>query len=279
MFKLRSIAARLILVISLTVAAAADSGDILDHPSARLDAARARPATQLQYDSVIAARSTMKAAPRWRQRRGRRAAPVADAIAGADRGELAALLDGPMRRWRRKHPTDHLPDAAGSGRLPVFTLQGLGDDISARRNTVVEATKTAKPIVGVEPGREALHFWDDADRARRQDPRHVDIALPLARNSSIGPRNASVSTCRAFVRRQGIKKLSSTFGDTVVASRTAEERVRPATALHRDTASTTTPRRSMSGRSGTMPASRSPCRSHQGHHRIRGGGSKFSNAL
>src|SRR3979490_667067 len=32
----------------------------------------------------------------------------------------------------------------------------FGDDISARRKTVVESNTTGKPIVGVEPGRDSL---------------------------------------------------------------------------------------------------------------------------
>ena len=41
----------------------------------------------------------------------------------------------------------------------VHAPKVFGDDISARRSTVVEAIKTGKQIVGVEPGREALSIF------------------------------------------------------------------------------------------------------------------------
>ena len=49
----------------------------------------------------------------------------------------------------------------------VFTHPKVfGDDVSARRSTVVEANRTGKSIVGVEPGRDTLeHFRHDADHA------------------------------------------------------------------------------------------------------------------
>ena len=42
----------------------------------------------------------------------------------------------------------------------MFThRRSFGDDVSARRSTVVEAIKTGKSIVGVEPGRETLSIF------------------------------------------------------------------------------------------------------------------------
>jgi methyl-accepting chemotaxis protein len=166
MFKLRSISARLIMVISLTVAVACGVlGTFSIIQQRALTKLALEQQLKLQYDSVIAAidyegRATLAvsaviaALP-----------PVGDAIAKGDRGALAALLDGPMKALTAQGIpliTFQTPPAIVFYR--VHAPKVFGDDISSRRNTVVEATRTGKPIVGVEPGA-AGHFRPDTDRA------------------------------------------------------------------------------------------------------------------
>jgi len=160
MFKIRSIAFRLILAISLTVAVACG---ILGTFSILQQRALTRLALEqqlkLQYDSVTAAldyegrtalavSSVIAALP-----------PVGDAIAKGNRDELAALLGGqPGVDEGARHSAD-LVLAGSRGLLyRVHAPKVFGDDASARRSTVVEAIKTGKSIVGVEPGREASRF-------------------------------------------------------------------------------------------------------------------------
>ena len=115
---------------------------------------------KLQYDSVIAAidyegraalavSSVVAALP-----------PVADAIAREDRDGLAALLGDAMKALTAQGIpliTFEKPPAVVIYRLHAPKV--FGEDISARRSTVVEANKTGRQIVGVEPGREALSIF------------------------------------------------------------------------------------------------------------------------
>jgi len=160
MFKLRSISARLVLVISLTVAVACGVlGTFSVIQQRALTQLALEQQLKLQYDSVIAAidyegRATLAisaviaALP-----------PVGDAIAKGDREALGTLLDAPMKALMAQGIpliTFQTPPALSFYR--VHAPKVFGDDVSGRRHTVVEAIKTGKPIVGVEPGREQLGF-------------------------------------------------------------------------------------------------------------------------
>ena len=231
MFKLRSISARLILAISLTVAAACailGTFSILQQRSLMRLALEQQ--LKLQYDSVIAAvdyegRATLAVSAAVAAM-----PPVGDAIAKGDREGLDALLGGSMKALIAQGiplMTFQTPPALVFYRLHAPKV--FGDDISARRSTVVEAIKTGKPIVGVEPGRELLGIFG---------------MTPILRDGkSLATVDVGASFGKEFVdrakKRFGIdlavhsfdgkefKKLSSTFGDTVVATPDGvEERVR-----------------------------------------------------
>src|SRR6202035_4989557 len=97
MFQLRSIAARLILAISLTVAAACGilgTFSILQERS--LMRLALDPQLKLQYDSVIAAIDYEGRAALAVSAVVATLPPVAEAVARGDRDALAALLQGPM---------------------------------------------------------------------------------------------------------------------------------------------------------------------------------------
>ena len=102
----------------------------------------------------------------------------------------------------------------------VHAPKVFGDDISSRRSTVVEATKTGKQIVGVEPGREALSIFGMTPIMRDGK---------IVANTDVGAAFGKEFVDRAK-KRFGIdlavysfdgkefKKLSSTFGDGVVTT-------------------------------------------------------------
>src|ERR1700710_2467714 len=161
MFKLQSIAARLVLTISLTVAAACA---ILGTFSVLQQRALTRLALEqqlrLQYDSVIAAidyegraalagSSVLAALP-----------PVGEAIANGDRDALATLLGGAMKALTAQGiPLISFQTPPALTFYRVHAQKTFGDDVTGRRGTVVEALRDGKQIVGVEPGRESLGIF------------------------------------------------------------------------------------------------------------------------
>jgi methyl-accepting chemotaxis protein len=158
MFQLRSIAARLMLAISLTVAAACG---ILGTFSVIQERALTRLALdqqlKLQYDSVIAALDYEGRAALAVSTVIASLPPVADAVAKGDRDALLALLQAPLAALKPQGIpliSFHAPPATAFFRVHEPKL--FGEDISARRVTVVESNRTGKPIVGVEAGRDSL---------------------------------------------------------------------------------------------------------------------------
>src|SRR6516162_1516049 len=160
MFQLRSIAARLMLAISLTVAAACG---ILGTFSVMQERALMRLALdqqlKLQYDSIIAALD-------YEGRAGLAVSaviaslpPVADAVARGDREALLPLLQAPLEAIKPQGMpliSFHSPPAVAFYR--IHDPKVYGEDISARRKTVVESNATGKPV-GVEPGRNSLGVY------------------------------------------------------------------------------------------------------------------------
>jgi methyl-accepting chemotaxis protein len=161
MFQLRSIAARLILAISLTVAAACG---ILGTFSIIQERALMRLALdqqlKLQYDSVIAAIDYEGRAALAVSAVVANLPPVAEAVAKGDREALSGLLTAPMAALKLQGIpliSFHTPPAIAFFR--AHDPKTFGEDISARRTTVVESNKTGKPIVGVEAGRDSLSIF------------------------------------------------------------------------------------------------------------------------
>jgi methyl-accepting chemotaxis protein len=161
MFQLRSIAARLILAISLTVAAACG---ILGTFSILQERALMRLALdqqlKLQYDSVIATLDYEGRAGLAVSAVIANLPPVVDAVAKGDREVLEPLLRAPLEALKAQGIpliSFHTPPATAFYR--AHDPKHFGEDISARRNTVVESNKTGKAIVGVEPGRDSLSIF------------------------------------------------------------------------------------------------------------------------
>jgi methyl-accepting chemotaxis protein len=238
MFKLRSIAARLILAISLTVAVACG---ILGTFSILQQRALTRLALEqqlkLQYDSVIAAidyeghttlavSSVIAALP-----------PVAEAIAKGDREALAALLGDAMKTLQTQGIpliTFQTPPALSFYR--VHAPKTFGDDVSGRRSTVVEAIKTGKQIVGVEPGRESLGIFGMTPIMRDgKSIANVDVGAAFGKEFvDRAKQRFGIDLAVHWFDGKTFKRLSSTFGEGVVATPDEIKSVFDGAALQRD---------------------------------------------
>jgi methyl-accepting chemotaxis protein len=222
MLKIRLIAVRLILAISLTVAAACailGTFSILQQRSLTRMALDQQ--LKLQYDSVIAAvdyegraalavSSVVAALP-----------PVGDAIAKGDRAGLAALLGGAMTALKTQGIpliTFQTPPALVFYRVHQPDI--FGDDISGRRNTVVEAVRTGKSIVGVEPGREALSIFGMTPIVRDgKTLANADVGAAFGKEFvDRAKKRFGIDLAVHSWDGKAFKKLSSTFGDVAVAT-------------------------------------------------------------
>ncbi|MGD0847052.1 methyl-accepting chemotaxis protein [Bradyrhizobium sp.] len=238
MFQLRSIAARLILAISLTVAAACG---ILGTFSIIQERSLMRLALdqqlKLQYDSVIAAIDYEGRAALAVSAVIATFPPVADAVAKGDRDAMSALLLAPMAALKPQGIpliSFHAPPAIAFYR--AHDPKTFGEDISVRRATVVESNRTGKPIVGVEAGRDSLGIF---------------AMTPIMRDGkSIAVADIGVSFGKQFVdsakQRFGIDlavhrfdgkafvRISSTMGDSSDVTPDELKRVFDGGTLRRD---------------------------------------------
>jgi methyl-accepting chemotaxis protein len=161
MFQLRSIAARLILAISLTVAVAcAILGTFSIVQERALMQLALDQQLKLQYDSIIAALDYEGRAGLAVSAVIANLPPVTDAVAKGDREALLPLLQPTLEAIKSQGMpliSFHSPPAVAFFR--VHDPKTYGEDISSRRKTVVESNTTGKPIVGVEPGRSSLGVY------------------------------------------------------------------------------------------------------------------------
>jgi methyl-accepting chemotaxis protein len=161
MFQLRSIAARLMLAISLTVAAACG---ILGTFSVIQERALMRLALdqqlKLQYDSVIATLDYEGRAGLAVSAVIANLPPVVDAVARGDREALQPLLQASFEAIKAQGmPLVSFLTPPATIFLRIHDPKHFGDDTSARRTAVVESNKSGKPIVGVEHGRDSLSIF------------------------------------------------------------------------------------------------------------------------
>jgi methyl-accepting chemotaxis protein len=238
MFKLRSIAARLILAISLTVAVACGVlGTFSIMQQRSLTRLALDQQLKLQYDSVIAAidyegraalavSATIAALP-----------PVADTIAKGDRDGLMGLLGGAMKALTAQGiPAINLTLPPATLFLRIQDPKAFGDDVSGRRITVVEANKTGKSIVGVEPGRDTLNIF---------------AMTPIMRDGkSLAVADVGIAFGKDFVDRAKLRlgvdlavhrfdgkafaTVASTFGGNVVATQDELKNAFDGTSLSRE---------------------------------------------
>ncbi len=238
MFKIRSIAARLILAISLTVAlACAILGTFSIVQQRALTQLALDQQLKLQYDSVIAAvdyegraalavSSVIAALP-----------PVVDALAREDRDGLAAILGDAMKALNAQGiPLVTFQKAPGVVIYRVHAPKVFGDDISGRRHTVAEAIRTGKQIVGVEPGREALSIFGMTPIVRDgKTLANTDVGAAFGKEFvDRAKQRFGIDLAVHSFDGKDFKKLSSTFGDSVVATPNELKAVIDGKALRRD---------------------------------------------
>ena len=225
MFKIRSIAVRLVLAISLTVAVACGIlGTFSIAQQRALTQLALDQQLKLQYDSVIAAidyegraalavSSLLAAMP-----------PVVEALAKNDRDGLGKLLGEALESLKAQGiPLISFWRAPATSIYRVHAPKVFDDDASARRTTVVEAIKTGKTIVGVEPGREALSIFGMTPIVRDgKTLANVDVGAAFGKEFvDRAKKRFGIDLAVYSYDGKDFKKLSSTFGDGVVTS--AEE--------------------------------------------------------
>src|SRR5229473_2095615 len=238
MFKLRSISARVILTISLTVAVACG---ILGTFSIVQQRSLMRLALdqqlKLQYDSVMAALDYEGRAALAVSAVIANLPPVGDAIAKGERDPLMALLQGSLAAIKPQGmPLISFQTPPATNFFRIHEPKIFGDDISARRKTVVESNATGKPIVGVEPGRDSLGVF---------------AMTPIMRDGkSIGVVDIGVSFGKPFVDNAKLRfgvdlavyrfdgkaftSIASTLGDGSVATQDELKSVFDGNVLRRD---------------------------------------------
>jgi methyl-accepting chemotaxis protein len=240
MFRLRSIAARLILVISLTVAVACGilgTFSIIQQRS--LTQLALDQQLKLQYDSVIAALDYEGRAALAVSAVIAALPPVGDAIAKGDRDALMPLLQGSLAALQPQGMpliSFHTPPATAFFRVHAPKI--FGEDISARRKTVVESIKTGKPIVGVEPGRESAGIFAMTPIVREGKTIAVaDIGATFGKEFvDRAKQRFGIDLAVHWFDGKAFKKLSSTFGDGVVATQDELKRAFDGTPLRREAA-------------------------------------------
>jgi methyl-accepting chemotaxis protein len=237
MFSLRSIAARLILAISLTVAVACGVlGTFSIMQQRALTQLALEQQLKLQYDSVIAALDYEGRAALAVSAVIATLPPVADAVASGDRDKLGPLLQGPMAALKAQGMplvSFHAPPATAFYR--VHDPKAFGDDVSARRITVVEANKTGKAIVGVEPGRDALGIFAMTPIMRDgKSLAVVDIGVAFGKEFvDRVKKRVGIDLAVHWYDGKAFRKLSATF-DQAVATQDELKGVFDGAALHRD---------------------------------------------
>ena len=238
MFKLRSISARVILTISLTVAVACG---ILGTFSIVQQRSLMRLALdqqlKLQYDSVMAALDYEGRAALAVSAVIANLPPVGEAIAKGERDPLMTLLQGSLAAIKPQGmPLISFQAPPATNFFRIHEPKIFGDDISARRKTVVESNRTGKPIVGVESGRDSLGVFG---------------MTPIMRDGkSIGVVDIGVSFGKPFVDNakqrfgvdlavyrfdgNGFASIASTLGGSLAATQDELKSVFDGGALRRD---------------------------------------------
>jgi methyl-accepting chemotaxis protein len=222
MSRLRSISARLIIALSLTVAiACAVLGTFSVLQQRALTRLALEQQLKLQFDSVIAGidyegratlalSSTLAALP-----------PVADAYIKGDRDALGALLGGAMTALKAQGiPLVNVWSPPATNFYRVHEPKIFGDDTSSRRITVVEANKSGRLIAGVEHSRLSLGIFGMAPIIKDGKViATVDIGAAFGKEFvDRAKQRFGIDLAVYWFKDNEFKRLSSTFGDEVVAS-------------------------------------------------------------
>jgi methyl-accepting chemotaxis protein len=222
MSRLRSISARLILALSLTVAiACALLGTFSVLQQRSLTQLALEQQLKLQFDSVIAGidyegratlavSSTLAALP-----------PVADAFTRGDRDALGTLLGGAMTALKAQDITlVNLWSPPATNFYRVHEPKIFGDDTSKRRITVVDANKSGRLIAGVEQSRLSLGIFGMTPIVKDgKILATVDVGAAFGKEFvDRAKQRFGIDLAVYWFKDEQFKRLSSTFGDEVVTS-------------------------------------------------------------
>ena len=220
--KFHSISARLVLAISLTVATAcATLAAFSIMQQQTLTRLALDQELKVQYESVIAAlnyegraalavSATIAALP-----------PVGEAVANNDRDGLMTLLGAAQDALQAQGIRFvNLTAPPATMFLRVHDPKAYGDDISARRKTVVAANAAGISVVGVERARDTLAMYAMTPVLRDGKSRFVvDVGIVLGREFAdrIKQRLGVDVAIHAF-EGQSFTTLASTFAERTTAS-------------------------------------------------------------
>ncbi|MDU1672175.1 MAG: cache domain-containing protein, partial [Bradyrhizobium sp.] len=222
MSRLRSISARLIIALSLTVAiACAVLGTFSVIQQRALTRLALEQQLKLQFDSVtagidyegraaLAVSSTLAALP-----------PVADAYLKGDRDALGALLGGAMTSLKAQGiPLVNVWAPPATNFYRVHEPKLFGDDTSKRRLTVVQANQTGRQIAGVEQSRVSLGIFGMTPIMRDGKAiATVDVGAAFGKEFvDRAKQRFGIDLAVYWIDNGQPKRLSSTFGDDVVAT-------------------------------------------------------------
>ena len=206
--------------------------------------------------------------------------PVADAVLKGDRDGLSAILGDASKALKTQGmPLMNLILPPATIFLRVHDPKAFGDDISSRRAAVVTTNGSAKPVVGVEQGRDTLGIFAITPIVR--DGKSIaafDVGAVFGKEFvDHAKQRFGVDLAVHWYDGKSSKTLSSTFGDHVVATEGELKSVLDGATLQRDANLDGHPAalyvgqiRNYAGAAGRSTGSR------QGHHRIRGRDREFA---
>jgi methyl-accepting chemotaxis protein len=222
MLKFRSISVRVVAAIVLTVAGACGTLAAFSIMQQRsLTKLALDQELQVQYDSVIAAIDYEAKAAMAVSATMASTAPAVDAILKGDRDATLALLGPPLEALKP------LGFQAINLTLPPATLffrvhdpKAFGDDVSARRKTVVKANTEGIPISGVERGRDTLLVFGMTPVKRDGKSRFViDVGLDLGQKFADGiKKRFGVDVAVHAYDGGAFQTLAATFPERSTAS-------------------------------------------------------------
>ncbi len=222
MFRLRSISARLIVALSLTVAiACAILGTFSVLQQRALTQLALEQQLKLQFDSVIASVDYESRAALAVSATIAGLPPVADAFVKGDRDALGTLLGGAMTSLKALDmPLVNVWSPPATNFYRVHEPKVFGDDTSQRRITVVEANRTGRQIAGVEQSRLSLGIFGMTPIVR--DGKVIataDVGAAFGKEFvDRAKQRFGIDVGVYWLHDQQFKRLSSTFGEEVVAT-------------------------------------------------------------
>jgi methyl-accepting chemotaxis protein len=222
LIRFRSISARLVLAIAIAVGAACVAVTLISDRQQRaiMDLAL-RQQLELQYQSTVAALDYEARTARAVGGVIAALPPVRDFVLAGDRDGVLRLLGPAMETLKSQGiPIANITLPPATLFVRLWDPKAFGDDVSARRKTVVTANERATPIAGVEAGRDTLNIYGVAP-------------IPQA-GKSLAAVDIGISFDQAFVdrlkQRFGVdlavhavdgdkfKRLASTFGEGSLAT-------------------------------------------------------------